>query len=256
MTGGYRYWRRAAPSLAAGLVVLATAAPALAQGGEWRWWDGTPIFASPAYQTRRASEDDPRRKPEPPPNDLRPNSAPLRSEAMVEALESAIQRYQVIASRGGWPSIPGTRMIRPEDDDERLPQLRERLMVTGELARRQSNSSGFIFGANYEDIEPAVRRYQESNGLRVTGRVDKATLQALNVPAVARLAQLRLNLQRIKDLSMQRLEDRYILVNVPAFQLEAVEHHQVLLRHRVIAGKPERQTPTVRATIKAINFFP
>ena len=52
----------------------------------------------------------------------------------MEALEAAIQRYQAIASRGGWPAIPGTRMIRPEDDDERLPQLRERLMITGELA--------------------------------------------------------------------------------------------------------------------------
>ena len=51
-------------------------------------------FCLPAYQTRRASEDDPRRKLEPPPNDLRPNSAPLRSEAIVEALEMAIQRYQ------------------------------------------------------------------------------------------------------------------------------------------------------------------
>ena len=28
------------------------------------------------------------------------------------------------------------------------------------------------------------------------------------------------------------------------------------LRHRVIVGKPERQTPTVRATIRALNFFP
>ena len=62
--------------------------------------------------------------------------------------------------------------------------------------------------------------------------------------------------QRLRDLTAQKIEDRYVLVNVPAFQLEAVERHQVELRHRVIAGKPERQTPTVRATIKAINFFP
>ena len=54
----------------------------------------------------------------------------------------------------------------------------------------------------------------------------------------------------------QRMDDRYVLVNVAAFQLEAVERHQVELRHRVIVGKPERQTPTVRATIRALNFFP
>ena len=101
-----------------------------------------------------------------------------------------------------------------------------------------------------------MRRFQDNNGLRVTGRVDKPTLQALNVPAQARLAQLRVNLQRLRDLMAQRIEDRYVLVNVAAFQLEAVERHQVELRHRVIAGKPERQTPTVRATIKALNFFP
>ena len=101
-----------------------------------------------------------------------------------------------------------------------------------------------------------MRRFQFNHGLRVTGRVDKPTLQALNVPAEARLAQLRANVARLRDLMAQRIEDRYILVNVAAFQLEAVERHQVELRHRVIAGKPERQTPSVRATIKALNFFP
>ena len=106
-------------------------------------------------------------------------------------------------------------MIRPEDDDERLPQLRERLMITGELARRPKESSSFMFGSSYEDIEPAIRRYQENNGLRVTGRVDKATLQALNVPAAARLAQLRLNLQRIRT---YRCSGSRIAVSSSTFQ--------------------------------------
>jgi murein L,D-transpeptidase YcbB/YkuD len=106
-------------------------------------------------------------------------------------------------------------------------------------------------------MDGALRRYQENNGLRVTGRADRATLQALNTPADARLAQLRINLQRLRDLvSSHRGEDRYILVNAAAFQLEAVDRHEVEQRHRVIVGKPERQTPTVRATIRALNFFP
>src|SRR5215467_2871449 len=125
-------------------------------------------------------------------------------------------------------------MIRPEDEDERVPLLRQRLMIGGELRR---SSADFGYG---EDLESAVRRFQSNNGLRITGRVDKPTLLALNVSAPARLAQLRLNLHRLRELTAQRVEDRYVLVNVPAFQLEAVERYQVELRHRVIAGKPER----------------
>ena len=145
-------------------------------------------------------------------------------------------------------------MIRVEDDDERLPYVRKRLMISGELKRRSAND-GFGFGSN-DDVDQAIRRFQDNNGLRVTGRVDKQTLQALNIPAQARLQQLRINLQRLRDLMAPRIEDRYVLVNAAAFQLEAVERYQVEQRHRVIVGKPERQTPTVRANIKALNFFP
>ena len=239
-------------ALVMGLATAAAAATsARAQGSDGRWWEAFPGFGRPDQPHRTANEDE-RKRPEAL-DDLRPDATPLRSEVMIEALEAAIQRYQSIAASGGWPVIPGTRMIRPEDNDERIPVLRQRLMISGELARRQSDGFGFSFG---DDLEGAVRRFQYNHGLRVSGRVDKPTLLALNVSAQARLAQLRLNQQRLRELVAQRMEDRYVLVNVAAFQLEAVERHQVELRHRVIAGKPERQTPTVRATIKALNFFP
>jgi L,D-transpeptidase YcbB len=47
-----------------------------------------------------------------------------------------------------------------------------------------------------------------------------------------------------------------VLVNVAAFQLEAVERFQVQQRHRVIVGREGRETPSLRANIKALNFFP
>src|SRR5262245_62653765 len=235
--------------LAAGMALAVAAPQAAAQGAERPWWEAIPGFGHPESQPRRASDEDPRRRSEVL-DDLRTDATPWRSDVMIEALEGAIERYEAIVSRGGWPTVPGSRMIRAEDDDEAVPWLGQRLMVSGGL---RGNSGGFGYG---EDWEAAVRRFQYNNGLRVTGRVDKPTLLALNVPAQARLAQLRLNLNRLRELAAQRVEDRYVLVNVPAFQLEAVEHFQVELRHRVIAGKPERQTPTVRATIKAINFYP
>ena len=143
-------------------------------------------------------------------------------------------------------------MIRPGDDDERVPALRRRLRTSGDLGR----GSGYENYSYDGEVEAAVRRFQARHGLRVSGRVDQPTIAALNVSAEARLAQLKLNRGRLLELMGQRVEDRYVLVNVPAFQLEAVERHEVALRHRVIVGRTERQTPTLKATIRALNFFP
>ncbi len=185
-------------------------------------------------------------------NDLRSDPAPLRSDAVLSATDKAIGHYNQIAQKGGWPKIAGSRMMRPGDDDERIPQVRRRLAMTGQLR----GTNGFETYAFDGELEAAVRRFQEDHGLRVSGRVDQPTLQAMNVPAAARAAQLKLNYDRINELFGQRSEDRYILVNAASFQLEAVERGVVEMRHRIIAGKPERQTPVVRAQIRALNFFP
>ncbi len=201
---------------------------------------------------RSPSQDERRQRDAEVLNDLRPGSTPMRNEVMLDAIEHAMGRYQQIASRGGWPTIPGNRMMRSGDDDDRMPVLRRRLIVSGDLPPNRG-SEGYSFDA---DLEAAVRNFQQRHGLRVSGRADQPTLAALNVSAASRLQQLRLNHQRLTELIQQRPEERYVLVNVPAFQLEAVEGDRVELRHRVIVGKPERQSPSVKATIKALNFFP
>ena len=118
----------------AGVTLVAASSTVSAQGVDGRWWETIPGFGRQDYQPRRASDDDPRRRAEVL-DDLRPDATPLRSDVMVEAMERAIQRYQDIVANGGWPAIPGSRMIRPEDDDERLPLVRKRLLISGEFPR-------------------------------------------------------------------------------------------------------------------------
>lgn len=235
--------------LGAGASLLALSASAVnAQATEARWWEN--IFEpTPRNRMRRPTEHRVEEL-----NDLRPDPTPWRSDTMLMQMDAVIDRYQRIVTQGGWAPIPSGRMLRVGEDDERVPYVRRRLILSGDLPYREGS-----YGLSYEfdaQLEAAVKRFQESHGLRITGRVDQPTMAQMNVSAHARLEQLRLNQRRIRELMQDRVEDRYVLVNVPAFQLEAVEGHQVRLRHRVIVGKPDRQTPSVKATIRGLNFFP
>ena len=70
-------------------------------------------------------------------DDLRPDAMPMRSDEMIAAMDAAIAKYQQIADNGGWPIIPPGRMMREGEDDERVPLLRRRLQMSGDLAPRQ-----------------------------------------------------------------------------------------------------------------------
>lgn len=224
---------------------LAMTEPSAAQAAE-EWWQGFGF----GYSDTSKSADKAERKVDPQ-NDLRTDGMPWRSDEMLMAIEKAMGVYQRIVSKGGWAQLPPNRSIRPGEDDERVPTLRKRLAATGDL------KGGYVDSYSYDtDVEAGVRRFQARHGLRESGRVDRPTLAALNVSAQERLDQLRLNYQRVSELLQQQVEPRYVLVNVPAFQLEAVENFNVELRHRVIVGRQGRDTPTLRASIKAMNFFP
>ena len=234
---------------AAGAAVGAT--QALAQGG--RWWETLPGFGSGGRERRPAPAAASAEAMEL--NDLRPTNMPWRSDAMLEGMDAAIERYERIAAKGGWPRVPKGRLIRLGDDDERVADLRRMMVLTGDLKSAEANRYGS--NSSFDDgLEVAVKRFQRRHGLRPTGRFDRPTQAQVDVPTQARLAQLKLNRQRIARLMQIRIEERYVLVNVAAFQLEAVEQWEVQQRHRVIAGKPDRQTPEIQATIKALNFFP
>ncbi len=185
-------------------------------------------------------------------DDLRPNSTPWRSDVMLNAVAAAMERYQKIVESGGWPVVPQGRMMREGDDDPRVPILRKRLRITGDLAAKGSYYDSETFDS---ELTEGVKHFQKRNGIRETGRIEQSVYPVLNITAEQRLAQLKLNYERLQGF-MHGIEERYVFVNIPAFQLEAVDKFEVQLRHRVIVGRPERQSPEVHASIKALNFYP
>ena len=160
-------------------------------------------------------------------------------------MKAAIIRYTAIVAKGGWRSLPDMK-LQPGSNHPAVGILRERLTMSGELRDGGSSES-------YDhSVEKAVRRYQETNGLAPTGIVDKTTAAALNVPAEARLKQLKTNLTRLQEYA--KPPGKYIVVNIPAAQVEAVENNVVVSRHAGVVGKIDRQTPILKSAVHELNF--
>jgi murein L,D-transpeptidase YcbB/YkuD len=103
-------------------------------------------------------------------------------------------------------------------------------------------------------VENAVKKAQARFGLPPTGFLDKATIEELNVPVSARLRQLRTNLARLMSLAPNIPAGKYIVVNIPSAQIEAINNNQVVSRHTGVVGKPDRPSPLINSAIEEINF--
>lgn len=179
------------------------------------------------------------------------SSEPTLSPETASYLELAIQRYQQIVSQGGWPMVPpGEPTLRLGVKNAKVQVLRQRLMISGDLSQTAGSAQTFD---SY--VDAAVRRFQLRHGLNADGVVDQNTLNALNVPAQVRLRQLETNLVRVRSMSGY-LGDRYVMVNIPAAEIEAVENGKVRSRHTGVVGKVDRPSPVLASKIYELNFNP
>ncbi|MEO1280285.1 MAG: L,D-transpeptidase family protein [Pseudomonadota bacterium] len=180
-----------------------------------------------------------------------PKGFPTLSPANVDATKKAIQRYNKIVKAGGWPKIPKGKLEGGSSGDA-VKRLRQRLTASGDLTESPYWGEGH-YGVG---LETAVKRFQATNGLAPTGIVDKRTLAALNVPAKDRLKQLKLGLKRLRQYVRKTKSKRYVAVNIPSAQVEAVEGDRIVSRHAGVVGKIDRKTPLLTSRIHELNFNP
>lgn len=165
-------------------------------------------------------------------------------------VEGAINDYRRIVGFGGWPRVNATQQLKVGVQDNAVRELRRRLIVSGDLPRNAGDSTTFD-----TFLDGALKRFQVRHGMTADGVVGNYTLAALNVTAATRLGQLETNLVRLRSMSGY-LGDRYVMVNIPAAQIEAVEFDRVALRHKAIVGKTDRQTPILSSRIHEIILNP
>ena len=178
-------------------------------------------------------------------------------------LKEAYARYRRVATAGGWPIVGATR------DSGAAAMLHARLASefefdTSNAARavdRATNgaaANGHVkTGAADAHITELVRQLQQRYGLEPTGRLNDATLAALNVSAAERAQQVGANLERHRWLP-RYLGSRYIYVNVPSFVATAYDSGRKVLEMKVVVGEEfeGKVTPVFSDSMETVVFRP
>ena len=180
-----------------------------------------------------------------------PPGYPTLASANIAATKAAIERYEQIVAAGGWKAVPEAK-VKPGEDHFAIVELRDRLIASGELSADAAGSS-VLDGTLVE----ALQGFQDRNGLTPNGRLEATAGAGLKVSAEDRLGQRKTNLTRLTEMAgVVKSQRKYVMVNIPAAQVEAVALGKVITRHTGVVGKVDRPTPLLRSTITEMNFNP
>ena len=164
-------------------------------------------------------------------------------------LVKALQKYRKL-SKNPQLFVTGNRSLQMGDRSPDVAMLRKILRNFGDYRGSEQDSDLFD-----EELMVAVSEFQFRHGLEMDGIAGKQTLLEINKPIGQRIQQLELNLERIRRLPASE-NKRYLLINIPAYQLYMIENNQVAYQSRVVVGKTKHKTPTLSSELHELVLNP
>ncbi|QMU28458.1 L,D-transpeptidase family protein [Adhaeribacter radiodurans] len=170
-----------------------------------------------------------------------------------DRLRTALQQYRTIRNQGGWPKIENVKNnLHRGESSAAVPLLRKRLLTPERLQINRPDSTRYD-----EELEKAVRDFQERHGLKVNGTINKETLKAMNVSLDDRIDQIIINMERWRWIPKPKeMERKHIFVNIPEYTLYAKDKGKSVFNMRVIVGKVMNSTPIFSDKLEYIVFSP
>ena len=183
---------------------------------------------------------------------------------LYKAGRESLAAYRNIAALGGWPTIPEGPALKAGASDPRVPVLRKRLAVTGDLAAVSGAATAPVgpsgpSAPEFFDpvLEAALKHAQRRHRLDADGVLGPGTTRALNVPVGQRVDQLRLNLERARQVLHEiKPEGPLVVVDIAGFEVRYVVDGKRQWRTRAVVGQPFRETPVFKSMIDNIVINP
>lgn len=168
-------------------------------------------------------------------------------------LKTEKARLEQLARTASWgPEVADGPTLHPGDRDPRVAELRGRLARLGYI-----EPTGEAASPHFDDaLVAAVEAFQRDYGLNDDGVVGALTLDAVNAPAETRLAQVAVNLERMRWMP-SALGERYLWVNIPDFTVRLIEDGRETWSSRVVVGKTAvTETPEFDGLVRTVVVNP
>jgi murein L,D-transpeptidase YcbB/YkuD len=181
-------------------------------------------------------------------------------DAEYAALSKAYLAYRAEADRAKAAPIPDGPEVKAGMRDARVPAVLQRLAVAGYLPDAQPAAPADASAPPAPAVftraaSEALKSLQRDAKLPATGRLDAATVAALNEAPADRARQLAVNMERrrwlARDLAPTRVD-----VNTASAELVYYRDGQPAWTSRVIVGDPKHQTPPLGDTFSQVVVNP
>ncbi|RTR33294.1 L,D-transpeptidase family protein [Shewanella atlantica] len=143
---------------------------------------------------------------------------------------------------GGW--------LKEGDYHKSIPEISFRLNMLGDLDSYDSNNKQLN-----RTLVTSLLSFQRRHGLKQDAVIGPETLRWLNTSPKNRARLLANNFLK-KSSYLASLDKRFLLINIPAFEMVLVDRDEIQLKSRVIVGKPYRQTPMLSSQISNVVLNP
>jgi murein L,D-transpeptidase YcbB/YkuD len=164
------------------------------------------------------------------------------------ALKQHLSRYREAAEKGGWQPISMTTPnIVKGTSSPAITAIKNRLRLTGEYG----NDTSAVFN---DSLEVAIKGFQMRHGFQPTGIISDTLVRTMNVPVQQRIQQILVNMNRTVWAPASQPATS-ILVNIPAFKLQAFHNNAKEFDMDVIVGK-EGTTTLFTGDMNEVVFSP
>lgn len=150
-------------------------------------------------------------------------------------LQNAFLKYSKLINKN-WEAIPiPKKKIEPGQKFEYIDNIVHKLIILGLVDTNVFVDAKRIKKYDVSLVEP-IKKFQRSHGLIEDGIIGKTTIERLNIPPKVYLDKIKINLERFRW-SDYSDTNKYVLVNIPEFNLYVYEDKKVIGKMKVAIGK-------------------